>query len=99
MNRFYQMREDQQTLLRDTLSEQARKRHPELWGQCGARSDGFNPRVDISIRKDGKADGVVTFFLPPRREGGEVRELTSNFICQDPRAVTPLWESTRDWND
>ena len=76
-----------------SLEEEARNRYPQLSSRC--RSAG----VSVTRRKDGKADGRVTFYVPSPTEDGEVTSRTSTFICHDPNSSELVWAAANDWND
>jgi hypothetical protein len=94
--------EAQVNVLKTTLSERARTRYPEFWGQCKASSatmGGINPNVEVTYEKDGTVSGKVTFYLLPKHEGDHVRTRESYFRCSNPTDHDPAWSMVNDWAD
>lgn len=78
------------------LEERAKKLYPDLWERC---SDSLTRPISVSRRKDGKADGLITFFLAPREPGRDVVVRECRFICHAPNDKDIVWTSVMDHFD
>lgn len=93
------MTEAQVNVLRASLADRARTLYPELWAQCRDVLGGSSPNLALAYEKDRSVSGKVTFCVPPKRDGDDVRMREAYFSCINPTAVEPIWSMVNDWKD